>query len=141
MPANKPALFLDSNIVLYLLSDNEAKANKVEALLRLKPVISVQVLNEVTNVCIRKLRINCDEIGQFLGLVMNFCKAVPLTLETHQHARKIAERHKLAFYDACIVAAASDAGCQILYTEDMHDGLMLKNADTSLTIKNPFTTG
>lgn len=138
---NKPGLFIDSNIVLYLLSDDAAKANKVEALLRLKPVISVQVLNEVTNVCTRKLKMGWDETGQLLELVLSFCKAVPLTLEIYQHARKIAERHKLAFYDACIVAAASDAGCQILYTEDMHDGLTLRDSAASLTIKNPFTTG
>lgn len=138
MPANKPGIFIDSNIVLYLLSEDTGKADKAEALLRLKPVISVQVLNEVANVCTRKLEMDWDDTGQFLELVMSFCKVVPLTLEIHQSARKIAERHKLAFYDACIIAAASSAECQTLYTEDMHNGLTLGDSGANLTIKNPF---
>ena len=138
MPASKPELFIDSNVVLYLLSEDTAKADEVEALLLLKPVISVQVLNEVTNVCIRKLKMGWEDTGQFLELVTSFCQTVPLTLTTHQLARQIAERHRLAFYDACIAAAALSAGCQTLYTEDMHNGLTLAHADASLTIKNPF---
>lgn len=47
----------------------------------------------------------------------------------------IAERYGLAFYDACIVAAASIEGCHALYTEDMHHGLIIEE---SLTLRNPF---
>jgi predicted nucleic acid-binding protein len=135
MSAVKPRFFVDSNVVLYLLSNDGAKADRAEALLRLKPVISVQVLNEVTNVCIRKLAMSCSEVAQFLELVRGLCKVVPLTIEIHDRARHIAERRKLAFYDACIVAAASEAGCETLYTEDMHHGLIIED---SLTLRNPF---
>ncbi|WP_205738455.1 PIN domain-containing protein [Billgrantia endophytica] len=131
----KIKVFIDSNVVLYLLSEDVAKADAAEALLKRKPIISVQVLNEVTNVCVRKLGMAWDEIGQFLDLVRSFCKVVPLTVEMHDRARQLAERHRLSFYDACIVATASIEGCQVLFTEDMHHGLIIED---SLTLRNPF---
>lgn len=135
MSAAKASLFLDSNVVLYLLSEDANKANNVETLLKSKPVISVQVLNEVTNVCRRKLAMSWDEIGQFLELIRHFCKVMPLTVDVHDRARQIAQWHQLSFYDACIVAAAVTAGCQTLYSEDMNHGQIFEG---SLAIKNPF---
>jgi len=132
---DKAKVFLDSNVVLYLLSGDTAKADRAEALLRLRPTISVQVLNEVTNVCMRKLGMAWQEIGQFLELVRSFCNVVPLTVAMHDLARRMAQRHGLAFYDACIVAAASIEGCHSLYTEDMHHGLIIED---SLTLRNLF---
>ncbi len=131
----KDEIFIDSNVVLYLLSGDAQKADRSEALLRMRPTISVQVLNEVTNVCVRKLRMNWAEIARFLGLVRSFCVVRPLTVEIHDLARQLAENHGFSFYDACIVAAASSARCRILYTEDMHHGLMIEE---SMTLRNPF---
>ena len=133
--AEKTKVFLDSNVVLYLLSGDAVKADRAEVLLRLRPTISVQVLNEVANVCVRKLGMAWQEVGQFLELVRQFCVVAPLTVEMHDVARRIAERYELAFYDACIVAAASTEGCHALYTEDMHHGLIVED---SLTLRNPF---
>lgn len=137
MRAIKLDHFLDSNVVLYLLSADSTKADKAESLLVAGPVISVQVLNEVTHVCRRKLQMNWNEITQFLELVRKFCKVVPLTEAIHDRARMIAELHKLSFYDACIVAAAATTGCQTLYSEDMNHGQRLEDG---LSVKNPFTT-
>lgn len=133
--ADKSKVFVDSNVVLYLLSGDAAKADRAEALLRRRPTISVQVLNEVTNVCVRKLGMAWREVDQFLELVRQFCVVAPLTIEMHDLARRVAERYGLAFYDACIVAAASIEGCHALYTEDMHHGLIIED---SLTLRNPF---
>ncbi len=127
--------FIDSNVVLYLLSEDARKANRSEALLRTRPTISVQVLNEVTSVCVRKLDMAWHEIADLVDAVKSFCTVVPLTVDIHDSARRLAERHGFAFYDACIVATASMSGCQILYTEDMHDGLIVEDG---LTIRNPF---
>ena len=135
MRAIEPAHFLDSNVVLYLLSGDSIKADRAEALLAAGAVISVQVLNEVTHVCRRKLQMGWDDIAQFLELVRKFCTIVPLTEAIHDDARLIAEQHKLSFYDACIVAAASTAGCRTLYSEDMSHGQQLGN---SLILRNPF---
>lgn len=68
-------------------------------------------------------------------MVRSFCTVNPVTIEAHDLARQLAERHGFAFYDACIVAAASLAGCQVLYTEDMHDGLVIQG---NMTLSNPF---
>ncbi|WP_246856778.1 PIN domain-containing protein [Brenneria corticis] len=127
--------FLDSNVVLYLLSADPVKADRAEALLKSNPVIGVQVLNEVTSVCRRKLAMSWEDIGNFLELVRGFCDVVPLTMEVHDRARHLAERYQLSFYDACIVAAAETAGCQILYSEDMNHGQILEDG---LIIRNPF---
>ncbi|WP_342221487.1 PIN domain-containing protein [Candidatus Fukatsuia endosymbiont of Tuberolachnus salignus] len=134
MSAIKSKMFIDSNILLYLLSQDTAKADTVEMLLKGKPTISVQVLNEVTSVCVRKLKMSWQEIGQFLELVRNFCRVVP-TEAIHDGARQIAERHYLSFYDDCIVAAAMTERCRTLYTEDMHHGLLIEE---NLRLCNPF---
>ena len=127
--------FLDSNIVLYLLSADASKADGAERLLKARPVISVQVLNEVTHVCRRKLGMTWEDIAQFLDLVRGFCRVKPLTEAVHDQARQITARHSLSFYDACIVAAAAMAGCRILFSEGMNHGQILEE---SLTIRNPF---
>lgn len=135
--AEQEKVFIDSDVLLYLLSGDAAKADRVEALLRLRRTISVQVLNEVTGVWVRKLGTAWREVGKFLDLVRSLChpSVAPLAVEVHDMGRCIAERYGLAFYDACIVAAASLEGCDSLYTEDMHHGLIV---DDGLTLRNPF---
>lgn len=130
-------IFADSNVVLYLLSQDARKADDAENVMSRHPVISVQVLNEVTNVCRRKLKMSWQETGEFVGLIRQLCKVVPVTVEIHEIARIVAELHQLSFYDAAIVAAAITSGCSTLYSEDMHNGQVLAD---SLTIRNPFVS-
>ncbi|WP_373452565.1 PIN domain-containing protein [Burkholderia sp. AU15512] len=127
--------FVDSNVVLYLLSEDDTKANLAESLLLRRPTISVQVLNEVASVCSRKLRMPWIDVGQFLEPIRGLCRVVPISVDTHDLGRKLAERHGLSFYDACIVASASIDGCEYLYTEDMHDGLRVEGGPV---LRNPF---
>lgn len=135
MNAADQKVFADSNVVLYLLSKDARKADDAENVLSHHPVISVQLLNEVTNVCRRKLKMSWQETGEFVGLIRQFCKVVPVTVEIHEIARIVAELHKFSFYDAAIIAAAITSGCSTLYSEDMHHGQVLAD---SLTIRNPF---
>jgi predicted nucleic acid-binding protein len=127
--------FIDSNILLYLLSANADKANQAEAVVRAGGVISVQVLNEIANVMRRKLSMSWVEINEVLALIRSICSVKPLTLEIHDRGRLVAERYGLNVYDAMIVAAALIAGCKILYSEDMQNGLLI---DDQLHIHNPF---
>ena len=92
--------FLDSNIILYLLSADTRKADTAEGLLSQKPSISVQVLNEITSVCHRKLKMPWIETYELLAAVKASCNVVPLTVETHAQAMHIAQQHLLSFYDA-----------------------------------------
>jgi predicted nucleic acid-binding protein len=127
--------FVDTNVLLYLLSGDAAKADCAERLLEPTPVVSVQVLNELANVMRRKLGMPWPEVDDFLELVCALCRIEALTHETHLLGRQLAKRHQLSVYDAMIVASALLAGCETLYSEDMHTGLRI---DGRLLIVNPF---
>lgn len=133
MPGSKA--FLDSNVLLYLLSADPGKADRAESLVRAGGLISVQVLNEIANVARRKLAMPWTQINEVLALIRSLCPVEPLTVETHDRGRLVAERYGLSVYDAMIAAAALLAGCDTLYSEDMHDRLLI---DRQLRVRNPF---
>ena len=126
--------FIDTNVLLYLLSEDIRKADLAERLL-LGSQISVQVLNEIANVARRKLNMPWAEINEFLNLIRSLCVVQTLSVETHEQGCAIAERYSLSLYDAMIVAAAILADCTILYSEDMQHGLHINK---QLQIQNPF---
>ena len=128
--------FIDSNVLLYLLSTDTDKADRAEEIVQTGGLISVQVLNEITNVARRKLTMPWIEINEILALIRLVCPTEPLTIETHDKGKLVAERYGLSVYDAMIVAAALLAGCETLYSEDMQDGQLI---DQQLRICNPFT--
>lgn len=130
-------VFFDTNVVLYLLSADERKADTAEALLANGGAISVQVLNEAAAVCIRKLRMPWIEICEFLAGVKACCEVIPLSLAIHEQALVLGQRYQLSFYDALICAAALEAKALTLFTEDMHEGL----AVGQLKLENPFRQG
>ena len=129
-------VFIDTNILLYLLSENSEKADRAETIVRAGGTISVQVLNELANVTHRKLAMSWMEINELLSLIRLLCAIEPLTIETHEMGILIAERYTLSVYDAMIAAATLLGGCETLYSEDMQDGLLI---DNQLRICNPFT--
>lgn len=133
MSGNKA--FFDTNVVLYLLSEDAKKADRAEALLAAGGVISVQVLNEFASVAKRKLGMSWIEIREVLTQVREICAVQPTSVQVHDHALDIAERYGHSIYDALIVAAALINGADVLYTEDMQDGQVIESA---LTIRNPF---
>lgn len=126
--------FIDSNIVLYLLSGDAAKADWAQALLEAGGVISVQVLNEVASVCLRKLKMPWEEVDAVLLAVKAACDVLPLTVASHEKAVELAKRFKLSFYDANIVASALMSGAELLLSEDMQGGMLIEG----LQIQNPF---
>lgn len=127
--------FFDTNVLLYLLSGDAAKADRAEAVLARGGTIGVQVLDEFASVASRKLGLSYAEIREVLESVRAVCAVVPITLETHDLGLQIAERYGFALYDAPIVAAALLAGCATLYSEDLQDG---QTIDGRLVVRNPF---
>ncbi len=127
--------FFDTNVLLYEFSDDAAKAAASENVIRGGGVISVQVLNEFANAGRRKLGLSWAVVRDILGEYRTNFTVVPVTLETHERGLNLAERYQLNVYDGMIVAAAQLAGCTTLYSEDMHDGLVIDR----LTIRNPYT--
>jgi predicted nucleic acid-binding protein len=127
--------FIDTNVLLYLLSANAAKADRVEETLAAGATISVQVLNEFAAVALRKLGMTIAEVRDALEPITAICKVVPVTVNIHKRGLQIAEHYRFSIYDALIIAAALDAGCATLYTADLQDGQVI---DDALTIRNPF---
>jgi predicted nucleic acid-binding protein len=127
-------VFFDTNILLYLLSADASKADKAQALAADGGVISVQVLNELASVALRKLDMRFGEIREILSTIRAVCAVIPVDIETHELGMDLVERHQLAVYDALIVAAALQAECRVLYTEDLRHGQQFGR----LTIRNPF---
>lgn len=130
-----PGSFLDSNVLLYFASADPAKSARAEALMDAGGTINVLVLNEMASVMRRKFAYSWDQVGLVLQAVRRAFQVEPLLLPTHERGLWVAERYLLSVYDAVIVAAALDAGCDTLWSEDMHDGLII---DRQLTIRNPF---
>ena len=130
-----PGDFFDSNVLLYLALAETGKADRAEQLLQAGGTISVQVLNEIANVARRKMGLSWPETREFLSLIRAMLGVVPLTVEVHEHGLAVAERYRLALYDAMIAASAIVAECDRLWSEDMQDGMVI---DGRLRIANPF---
>lgn len=126
--------FFDTNVLLYLLSGEAAKADRAEELLAGGGTISAQVLNEFTAVARRKLAMPWSEIREVLVTVRAVCAVEPITEATHDLGSMIAERYRFTIYDGLIVAAASLAGCSVIYSEDLQDGQSVRG----MTIRDPF---
>jgi len=125
--------FFDTNVLLYLLA-SDAKADKAEALLATGGTISVQVLNEFASTASRKLKMKWPEIREILATIRAVCDVVPVTVEVHEKGLAIAERYGVSFYDSLILAAAQEAGCRTVYSEDMQNGQKFRD----VTVRNPF---
>ena len=129
-------VFLDTNVALYSLSDDERKAETVDYLLSKRLVISVQVVNEFINVGQKKMGLSREEIYALAVDLMKATKVVALTEETVFSAMRIATRFKFSHWDSLIVATAIQAQCDILHSEDLQHGQKIEG----LTIINPFLT-
>ncbi len=130
-----PGRFFDTNVLLYLASDDAAKADRAEALIAEGGTIGVQVLNEIANVARRKMAMSWAETHAFLAAVRGLLAVEPMTVEIHETGLALAERHNLSIYDATIAAAALHAGCDTLLSEDMQHGMVL---DGRLRVVDPF---
>lgn len=127
--------FFDTNVLLYLLSAEADKTSRAEAVLADGGTVSVQVLNEFAAVATRKLGMTWPEVADILGGLRAVLQVEPLTVATHERALALATRHGFPLYDALIVAAALEAGCATLYSEDFQNG---QRIDDALTVRNPF---
>ena len=127
--------FLDTDVILYAASSDAAKAEVANVLIRGGGTISVQILNETANVTRRKLGWTWTDIRAFLSTLQSLLDIQPVTIAVHDASLDLAERYQLSIYDALIAAAALQAGCGILWSEDMQHGLVLHG---SLRIANPF---
>ena len=127
--------FFDTNILIYAFAADDRRSAQAEALIADGGVIGVQVLNEFTNVTRRRMHWQWGQIEAALVVIEDLLgPAHPLTPAIHARAVVLARDHELSFYDALIVAAALEADCDVLCSEDMQHGQKFG----ALRIENPF---
>jgi predicted nucleic acid-binding protein len=127
--------FFDTSVLLYLLSDDTVRADRIETLLAARGVISVQVLNEFAVVALRKLKMPMNEVREILDTIRAVCTVEPITVETHDRGLAVFERYRFSLYDSILVATALISGAKILYSEDLQHGQII---DNQLRVTNPF---
>ena len=137
---NSPDDFIDSNVLVYLFDEtNLEKYHRARALVnRLvdgkSGCISFQVVQETLNVITVRLGISHQRAIQFLDEILTPLWQIDPSPELYLRALELRERYGFSFYDSLIIAAALEAECTRLYTEDMQHGQRIQG----LTIENPF---
>jgi len=134
--------FLDTNIFVYSFDRSAPqKAKKAEQLIRKamttkKGVVSYQVVQEFFNVALKRFAhpMQLAEAEQYLTTVFRPLLGVHSSAALYAEALRMRSSAGLAWYDALIVCSAIQAGCDLIYTEDLQDGQKLG----SLLVKNPF---
>jgi predicted nucleic acid-binding protein len=135
--------FIDSNVFVYLFDEtDERKRGTAERIVEVgvqanSASISFQVVQETLNVVTGpKLAspMGGEDAKSFMEEVLAPLWRVSPSLALYRRALDVRSRYRYGFYDALIIAAALDAGCTRLYTEDLQDGQRIDG----LTIENPF---
>ena len=136
------AEFIDSNVFIYLFDETAPdKRRAAQALIQAglrngSACISYQVVQETLNVITRKLQVPAtpEQARRFLDAVLVPLWRVMPSRGLYHRGLDIQARYRYGFYDALIIAAALDAGCTRLYSEDLHGNQQIER----LTITNPF---
>jgi predicted nucleic acid-binding protein len=130
-----PKPFFDTNVLVYAFLSTDPRHGTARTLAAGGGVFSVQVANEFVDVARRKMRWEWDDVVAMLAAFRAwFGTPVPLTHETHVLALEVGRRRGLRIYDALVLSAAKQAGCRILYTEDLQDGQTIEG----VLVRNPF---
>lgn len=129
-------VFIDSNICVYAFDKGALeKQQKAFDLLKERPFLSSQVIIESFNACHKKLKLSqtiCEETVLFLT---DICRIVEIKDTTIRAAIAFKRKYHFSFLDSMIVAAALEAKCSILYTEDLQHKQIIEK---TLTIINPY---
>ena len=134
MPAK---VFLDSNILIYLYSEDESeKADLAQQCAQAPDAwISTQVLNEVSNVLSRKQKQAYPDILNVIQELQSNFQVTTVTTQTIEQALLLGERYRYSYFDSLMLASALEQGCTLLYSEDMQHGQIIESV---LRITDPF---
>ncbi len=134
--------FLDTNILVYSVDTSSAvkretaQAIVIEALTSQSAIVSFQVVQEALQVITRRARTiaNSKDAGSFFDDILLPLWRVQPSRELYRKALEVQDKHRFAFYDSLVIAAALLAGCRRLLTEDFQHGQRIEG----LRIENPF---
>ncbi|GBD54588.1 PIN domain-containing protein [Microcystis aeruginosa NIES-298] len=130
-------VFIDTNVLIYGYSEDEPDKQQraIDCVRSGEAWISTQVLNETINVLKRKFSLSYSQIRDAVQEVSKGFPIILVSVNTIEMALNLAERYQYSYFDSLILASALEAGCQILYSEDLQDGQRIEN---QLMIVNPF---
>lgn len=137
-----PADFLDTNVFVYLFDNRDARKQAIaarlvgDAVAGASACISFQVVQEALQVLTRKLAVPVTpaDAAAFLRDCLQPLWQVQPSTALYERALKLQTTVSLSFYDSLIVAAALEAGCQRLLTEDLQHGQRIEG----LWVEDPF---
>jgi len=141
---NGRRVFFDTNIFVYALDlDEDARRRTAQTLLRWSAnegigTFSYQVWQEFVHVSTRKFRVPAT-LDQTLQAFHHFTGSLHIVHSSNAlftRAYQLWSRFQFQWYDSLIVAAGVEAGCDVLYSEDLQDGLDIDD----MRIVNPFKT-
>jgi predicted nucleic acid-binding protein len=136
---NPQTVFIDTNIWIYAFVDaqDKTKTQRARALIRRERNISLstQVINEITNNLLRKYHATEDVIQRLVRTMYRKYQVYTFTEDLLLSASHLRTTYSLSFWDSTIVASALESRSTMLYSEDMHDSLVVNG---QLTISNPL---
>jgi predicted nucleic acid-binding protein len=133
----KDKIFLDSNILIYLYSEDEPQKKKTanDIFDKYECAISTQTLNEFCNVCIRKLNKTIPEIIESLNEIKENSIVEFIDDKAIEQALFLHGKYFYSYFDSLMLSSALKSECAIIYSEDMQHGQVIENV---LRIVNPF---
>ncbi len=137
--------FWDTNLWIYLLaeSENPTDQNKKEVVKKRlqkdeEVHISVQVLNEVANVLLKKYGLSVTEAQEYLEQISQVSEVPNLSQEAVFQALNLKNKYGFSWYDSLIVSSARQADCQKLLSEDLQNGLLIMRIRSTKIAKKLF---
>ena len=130
--------FLDTNILIYLYSQEESNKPRVaqNILNSYYCVVSLQTLNELSNVWAKKYYWDSNKIISHLNNIDLICdELLPITRKNINYALKLKDIYQYSYYDCLILSSALEGHCKVIFTEDMKSGQIIEGG---LLITNPF---
>jgi len=131
--------FVDTNVLVYA-DDRSAGPKRYQArkliqdVMRTKTgVLSLQVLQEYFAVATRKLGISAESARRRVELLGRL-DVVILGVQDLLTAIDLHRLHGFSIWDALVIRAALNAGCRVIYSEDLQEGRRLEG----LEVVNPF---
>jgi predicted nucleic acid-binding protein len=131
--------FVDTNVLVYSDDENASlKRDRARELLRevilsKTGVLSLQVLQEYFSISTRKLGFSAEDARQRIEIFSQL-DVVILGVQDLLAAIDLHRLHQFSIWDALVIRAALNAGCRILYSEDLQDGRRI----SGLEVVNPF---
>jgi predicted nucleic acid-binding protein len=130
--------FIDTNLLIYYVSDNASRKDVVKDLLvdNENIIISSQVITEFVAVTVTKKILSFDDSVKYAKEFLNLFYLELIDNEVILLSFKISEQYKYSIWDSLIMASALESNCSVLYTEDFQHGQII---DKKLKIINPFS--